>query len=504
MNTVPYIIALYIRLSVEDSKVHSMSIENQKLTLHHYVDTMEGVRNAEVLEFVDNGYSGTNFNRPQVQEMIGLVREGKINCIIVKDFSRFGRNFVDVGYYMEMVFPLYGVRFISINDNFDTEQLHGSTGGLQVAFEYFKAEFYSRDLSMKYKSAKQIKFRRGEYQSKICPYGYHKGSDGRMEPDAETAPNVRLIFELARDGCGAKEITRKLFERGIPTPGEYKATHGAAWHDVSRCGGIWSESTVANILDDERYTGTYIIGKREVREVGGSRVRMKDESQWVKIPDHHPAIISKELFEQVRAKRVRRPCAPRSDHAYTLKGKVFCGCCQHAMPRRSGSSHAFACRHSSVDDTAPCHGLKISEAELESILYGMMMNWAQNASHDAKSLGPLPPADSGLEAEIAACQEQRRNLYEQLILEELSIEEYRAQRAPLDEMLERLIQTCSVVEARSSRKKTASDRRGLAQKVLDAGHLTAELADILLDRVDIYPEGQVEPRWKLEGFASST
>ena len=168
-SPISYVIALYIRLSTEDSKVGSFSIENQKNTLHQYVDAMEGVKNVEVLEFIDNGYSGTNFERPAVQELLDQIREGKINCIVVKDFTRFGRNSIEVGYFMEMVFPLYGVRFISINDNFDSDTLHGDTGGINVAFKYLVSEFYSRDLSIKYKSAKYVKFRRGEYQSKTCP-----------------------------------------------------------------------------------------------------------------------------------------------------------------------------------------------------------------------------------------------------------------------------------------------------------------------------------------------
>ena len=186
-SPINYVIALYIRLSTEDSKVGSFSIENQTKTLHQYVDAMEGVKNAAVLEFIDNGYSGTNFERPAVQELLDQIREGKINCIIVKDFTRFGRNSIEVGYFMEMAFPLYGIRFISINDNFDSSQLHGDTGGINVAFKYLVSEFYSRDLSIKYKSAKYVKFRRGEYQSKLCPYGYRKGADGRMDPDEETA-----------------------------------------------------------------------------------------------------------------------------------------------------------------------------------------------------------------------------------------------------------------------------------------------------------------------------
>ena len=120
---------------------------------------MVGVKNVEVLEFIDNGYSGTNFERPAVQELLDQMREGKINCIIVKDFTRFGRNSIEVGYFMEMVFPLYGIRFISINDDFDSDHLHGDTGGINVAFKYLVSEFYSRDLSIKYKSAKYVKFR---------------------------------------------------------------------------------------------------------------------------------------------------------------------------------------------------------------------------------------------------------------------------------------------------------------------------------------------------------
>lgn len=335
--------ALYIRLSAEDYKVESMSIENQKLALHKFADDFEDLSGHEIREFVDNGYSGTNFERPAVHELLDLVREGKINCIIVKDFSRFGRNSLEVGYFMEKVFPLYGVRFISINDDFDSDKLHGDTGGLNVAFKYLISEFYSRDLSIKYKSAKYVKFKRGEYQSKICPYGYQKSTDGRMEPDQETAPIVRMIFEIAAQGQNTTAIIKALFDQGIPTPGEYKKAKGQANHDVSRCGGIWHISTICRILRDERYTGTYIIGKRELQEVGSNRVRMKDESEWVKIPNHHPAIIPLELYERAQEKFQRLKCVKKQVQAYTLRSKIFCGCCLHAMVRYGKKNGHFVC-----------------------------------------------------------------------------------------------------------------------------------------------------------------
>ena len=140
-----YVIALYIRLSLEDYKYDSMSIENQHLALNEFVSSMPESSNAEVLEFIDNGYSGTNFERPKVQELIEMVRTNKIDCIIVKDFSRFGRNSIETGYFIERVFPLFHTRFISINDDFDSDQHKGDTGGMDVAFKYLISEYYSRD-----------------------------------------------------------------------------------------------------------------------------------------------------------------------------------------------------------------------------------------------------------------------------------------------------------------------------------------------------------------------
>lgn len=162
-----YVIALYIRLSVEDFKTESLSIPNQKLILREKAMSLPEWDNSEILEFIDNGHTGTNFERPAVQELLTMVQAGKINCIIVKDLSRFGRNSIETGYFIERVFPLYHTRFISVSDDFDTANFKGDTGGIDIAFKYLISECYSRDMSMKTKSAKYAKMRRGEYQSVI-------------------------------------------------------------------------------------------------------------------------------------------------------------------------------------------------------------------------------------------------------------------------------------------------------------------------------------------------
>lgn len=494
MNYIPYVIALYIRLSVEDCKVDSLSVENQKVALHQYVDTAKGLENAEVLEFVDNGYSGTNFERPAVQRLLDLVQRGAVNCILVKDFSRFGRNSVEVEYYLEQVFPLYSVRFISINDSYDSAQLQGDTGGINVAFKYLLNELYSKDLSLKYKSAKYVKFKRGEYQSRICPYGYKKGGDGRMEPDEEAAETVQLIFTLAQQGLGAKQIVKALYDRNIPTPAEYKAAHGFSGHDISRCHGIWHESTVARILGDERYVGIYVIGKREVTEVGGHRVRLKNESEWIKIPDHHPAIVSKELYDQVQALRPKINCVKKNVNTYPLRGKVFCGECRHAMFRTSSKNPAYICRHSRVDDVAPCHGLRIMEAELEQIVYGKMLLRFQTVQGE-RSCIPLTVLD-GLDAKIENCLQRKRSLYERFVVQKLELDEYKVQKAELDNELEQLKQVTDVIGTQTTRQKASADQASLLQRLRSENYLTVELVDTLIARVDIYPDGRVEPIWR--------
>ncbi len=300
-----YIIALYIRLSLEDSKYDSLSIENQRMILNEFALSMPEAENSEVREFVDNGYSGTNFERPAIQELLELVRANKVDCIIVKDFSRFGRNSLETGYFIERVFPLFHTRFISVSDNFDSSRFKGDTGGMDVAFKYLINEYYSRDMSVKTRSAKYAKMERGEYQSKICPYGYQKSANGRMEPDTESAEVVRQIFQLAADGNSAAAIARHLTAQHIPTPGEYKAARGNHTHDISRTHGVWNSATVLRMLDDERYTGTYVIGKKTVVEVGSNHVRRKDREKWYIIPDHHPAIVDKETFDAARARLTR-------------------------------------------------------------------------------------------------------------------------------------------------------------------------------------------------------
>lgn len=503
-----YTIALYVRLSAEDSRVGNMSIINQLKALHHYVESSDAWSNAEILEFVDNGYSGTNFERPAIQELLDKVQQSQINCIIVKDFSRLGRNSVEVRYLMERVFPVYGIRFISVNDGFDSAHAGDDAGNIDIAFKHLISEFYSRDLSVKYKSAKYAKMKAGEYQSVICPYGYQKGMDGRMEPDEETAPTVRMIFEMVAQGCTIQMVIKTLFEKGILTPGEYKASKGKHYHDVSRCDHIWSRSAVLRILRDERYIGTYVVRKQEVTEVGSTHLRMRNESEWFKIPNHHTAIISKDLFDEVQ-KNIRHFSSKKKNKScYALYRKVFCGNCLHALTRKRIKQPIFACLHTIVDTTSPCHGLCVREKDLEASIYEILFNQAQeilavNTSNEYDIQLQLRKLEK-CEKNISDIEQKKRRLYESWLIQNISKESYITEKAGLDEELERLTVlraslATNITQSQHALRQQQKNKK-LAQQVIEKESLTMDIIDMLVEKIYVYPNYQVEVSWKTNDF----
>lgn len=498
-----YNIALYIRLSLEDSKYDSLSIENQKMILNEFALSLPEAANAEIREYVDNGYSGTNFERPAIQELLELVRSNKVDCIIVKDFSRFGRNSLETGYFIERVFPLFHTRFISISDDFDSNRFKGDTGGMDVAFKYLINECYSRDMSVKTKSAKYAKMERGEYQSKICPYGYRKSADGRMEPDPEAAEVVQLIFRFAAEGIGGAEIARRLTAQHIPTPGEYKAAKGDHTHDISRTHGVWNGSTVLRILVDERYTGTYVIGKRAVVEIGSNRVRSKDREKWFIIPDHHPAIVEQALFKAAQQKTNRFKQPHKKSHEYPLKGKVFCGCCHHALSKSRHKNTIYYCRRSHGIEGMDCNGAQYSVAEVEQAVFEMLKKQVELICPDGV-LDTTEAVDraSDYEQQISELQDQKMHLYELYILGTLDVDSYKRDKAALDAEILKAKSAYAIVAAQAKKQQAQHEeqvqRNQIVRELSSADSLSQSLADLLIDRIFVYPEKRIEIHYKIK------
>ena len=495
-----YWIALYIRLSIEDSKYDSMSIGNQQSILREKAMTLPEWDQAEIREFIDNGHTGTNFERPAMQEMLKLVQEGKINCIIVKDLSRFGRSSLETGYFIEQVFPLFHVRFISISDDYDSDNYKGTTGGIEVAFKYLINEAYSRDMSMKTRSAKYAKMRRGEYQSVMCPYGYQKSADGRMEPNPETTPIVRQIFQWAANGCTAAEITRRLYVQCIPTPGEYRVKANDWKYSVDRIHGVWSSSTVLRILADERYIGTYIIGKNTVKEIGGTKVRKKDESEWFKIPDHHPPIVDADLFNRANATIRKYHLPQKQQHDYFLKGKVFCGYCGHALSRNGQGTHImYYCRHSQGIAAMDCHGLAIKAANLEeTVLKTVKTQVAAIGGIDLESeriqLSSMEQAEQ--EKKLLALKDEKRQLYEQFIRKEITMQNFQRKKREFDYCIGMVQQIWADMKKSANQIAAKYEEEArlkkLAQAAASPEGLPQELAERAVSKVHVFHDNRIE------------
>ena len=317
------VIAKYLRLSLDDAVSESMSIPHQRLLLDEFIDEAS-IPNTTVLEFVDNGFTGTNLNRPAAQEMLDLVRCGKVNCIIVKDFSRFSRDSMESGYYIEQVFPLYGVRFISVADHYDSADYDGGTGGLDVAFKFMMHEYYSKDLSKKVKSALQILMKNGEHIVGGAIYGYHKNDNGRWEHDPTAAEVVREIFDMALDGKTTAQIRDKLFADQRLAPREYEYSNKGK--DIMPKYN-WTSRQIFRILTNEQYTGAYVAGKRESARIGSKKMVEKDKSEWIVFPDSHPSIVSQEEFDRVQEilkapKEALSHGRERSAHAKKLYDRI--------------------------------------------------------------------------------------------------------------------------------------------------------------------------------------
>lgn len=495
------IIALYIRLSLEDSKYDSMSIENQQMILREKVLSLSGFDHAEIREFIDNGHTGTNFERPAMQELLSLVQAGKVACILVKDFSRFGRNSIETGYFIEKVFPLYHTRFISVSDDFDSADYKGDTGGIDVAFKYLINEAYSRDMSMKSKSAKYAKMRRGEYQSAVCCYGYQKGKNGRLVPDEETAPIVRQIFTWAAEGCGAAEISRKLYAQNIPTPGQLRAIRGKPHHDVSRSVGIWSNTTILRILADEQYIGTYIQGRATVREIGSDHMRKKDRSEWFILADHHEPIVSRDLFEAAN-KRLKRFSLPnKKPRQYPLRGIVYCGYCGHAMSR--ANNRWFVCRYMKGYDNLGCNGLSIRADELERIVFDSIRSQMEaklGTTAGTEYLQMQTYQQAELEEQLQLIRQRKRELYERFVSGEMDQDAYMTEKQGCDNEVQQIQHTMRMVAAKQQEAQENRETDAIRNEVMSAESLTQAIVEKVIIKVTVFHDHRIEIEYAVQDF----
>ena len=348
-KTAMLLAGVYTRLSIEDEDDEEQnSIGNQKKIALDYLKDKDDIAVTEY--YVDNGYTGMNFSRPDFQRMMNDLRSGKINCVIVKDISRLGRHFVMTSEFVEKIFPMMGIRLICINDDYDSFDENCDSASLLLPFKMVMNDSYVKDISKKIRSSISAKMDSGEYlpSASSIPYGYIRNPEqNTFDIDEEVAPVVVRIFEMRANGVALNAIAKTLNEEGIPCPGKLRYIRGitkAAKYENA----LWIHGTLRKILMDQVYIGNRVHGRVKRDKLGMEKTR-RSEEEWQVIENAHQPIISQELFDKVQeamneaaAKRnaYKQQEAPETDHREVFREKVYCGDCGSMMRGCKGLGRA--------------------------------------------------------------------------------------------------------------------------------------------------------------------
>lgn len=339
----------YLRLSKEDDSVkdESNSITNQRILINEFVLNNPEFADMEMVELKDDGYTGKNMERPGMQQLLAMVKSDDVACIIVKDISRFSRDYLDSGKYLEQIFPFMGIRFIAINDNYDSDKCEGGIGEIDIAFKEILYDFYSVDISNKVKSVLSARRASGKYIAVFAPYGYKKSENDKYSivPDEEAAVVVKRIYREYLEGKSMYNIAQRLNENKVYPPAKYMAEKGY-YSGAKYIGNTksWTALAISRILRNEVYTGTYVYGYSESESVGSKRKKIFSESEWQRIFNHHEAIISEDDYLDVQRIRNGGRRIKRKYQSHYLKGKVVCANCGHRMSHTSSGRHTYECR----------------------------------------------------------------------------------------------------------------------------------------------------------------
>ena len=309
-QTAFYKVAIYARLSVEDNGKDSDSIESQIVYLEDFIANDPTM--CKVAIFIDNGFTGTNFNRPEFQRMIEAARCGEINCVVVKDLSRLGRNYVETGEFLEKICPFIGLRLIAVNDNYDSDAVTNNSQ-LAASLSNIINDFYAKDISRKVFSTLKTKMENGDYIGAWEKYGYLKdpANKNRLVVNPETAPIVQQIFLWRSEGMSYMGINKKLNEMGVPSPGQYKADRGIVTNNNQKKRKIlWNKHIVTDILKDITYIGHMAQRKTTQCLHKGIQYSRVNEEDWVVAYNTHEPIIEQELFDKVQ--EINRATAERA------------------------------------------------------------------------------------------------------------------------------------------------------------------------------------------------
>ena len=387
-----YIAGLYFRLSQEDERQgESLSIENQRLMLRKYAEE-HGFSVYD--EYIDDGVSGTTFDRPQVQRLLDDAKTGIINTIIVKDLSRFGRNYIEVGQYVDYVFPSFGVRFIAVQDNVDTEQRDSNAMEMLPIMNIFN-EWHAANTSKKIRSVRKANALEGIYTSCKACYGYLKDTNKKRTPivNEETAPIVVRIFEMYASGISSNRIAEIFNLEGIPSPSRY-TFEKLGQNTRAKDKFLWSASVIRYMLDNPFYLGHLYQLRSTTISYKNHKHYKKDQSEWAVINNNHEPIISQELWDRVHARRKSTAHGKRtqaSGYIHPLSGFLYCADCNSKMKMGNTGTkgkmyHNFNCGNHMRFGKAMCFSHHITATAIEEIVLDDIRTMAQRIVLDEERI----------------------------------------------------------------------------------------------------------------------
>lgn len=501
--------ALYIRLSREDGdREESDSVDTQRSLLEDFA------RNDEYIDsynfYIDDGYTGTDFDRPQVRRMLNLVESGEINCVVVKDLSRLGRNYIEVGNYLERVFPSLGVRFVSVVDHIDSYLMPAQANTIIVPFKNLINDEYSRDISQKIRSALDIRRKRGDFIGSFACYGYKKSSErGKIEIDTETAPIVKRIFDEYISGKAKSSIARDLNLEGIPSPSEYKSRKNKNYIPPGgSTSGLWSFSSVNRILTNPIYTGDMVQARSGVVNYKVHKTKSKPESEWIITKNTHEAIISHEQFDraaELQEMDVRTDASTGTVHP--LSGFVKCADCGRSLARRTvkhsyGVYNYYICpTYKQFHEACTKHSIRVDTVEkavLEAIReqIKVAVDMERLSKRTAKKNPNSASQMDNLRRELGKIMSLKQSAYEDWKTGDISREDFRSFKESYDEREKQLNKKISELEQMNNSENTHDPVKKLLLSLESPETLSRSLVTALVREILVHEDGKITINFK--------
>lgn len=512
-KSVRWIAGGYVRLSKEDKEHtdNSQSVLSQKQMIEKFLQAHPDIELYDY--FVDDGYSGTDMERPEFQRMKQAFEDGIINCIIIKDLSRLARNDEESGKYIFIIFPFYNIRFISVNDHVDSYERPESVNNLEISFKNIMHSEYSRDLSKKVISASNIRRKRGEFVGAFCSYGYKKDplDFHHLIIDEEPAEIVKYIFKRYLESQNIYAIAQELSENGVMTPLEYKKSKGENLFIPGKKINVsfWKDSTVKRILTNEVYTGCLVQGKRRKISYKSKKIVTMEESDWIKVENTHDAIIPQSTFDEVqRLIKQNYRCHSSPVFRNVFAGKLFCGQCGSAMSVLNSSQnaklHYFVCKVA-YKKKGLCEAKRMRFEQVEAIVLAVLNNYLRLCSDivalKKKLLDKKKKEEEKLrkrkvkrKAQQQKLQSEKAELYAKYKEGHLTLEEYLGEK----ERIEIMIQSLDVPTDNSDEDVTSECTQSKDSLLADFvsnkcfNKVTKDLLDAFVERIEICATDRIE------------